>query len=139
MKTSGLVLQGVLVAAALAVVTPARAAEPTVADVGKGYFEQYCSSCHGPGGKGDGGFVPYLKVPPPDLTTIAKRNGGTFPETKVAEIIDGRRRLAAHGTADMPIWGQRFAAAAPGPQGELASSRGQIILFVAYLRSIQQK
>ena len=132
-------LPAVLVLGTFVVATPARAADPTVADVGRGYFEQYCSGCHGPGGKGDGAFVPYLKVPPADLTTIAKRNGGTFPETKVAELIDGRRSLAAHGTTDMPIWGQRFTAAAPGPQGEQASSRGQIILFVAYLRSIQQK
>lgn len=133
------ILPGVFVLGTFVVATPARAAEPTVADVGRGSFEQYCSGCHGLEGKGDGPFVPYLKTPPPNLTTIAKRNGGTFPETKIAEIIDGRRLLPAHGTADMPIWGQVFVAAAPGPQGKEASSRGQITLLLAYLRSIQEK
>ena len=48
----------------------------------------------------------YLKAPPPDLTLIAKRNGGTFPDTKIADLIDGRQpKNAGHGTSDMPIWG----------------------------------
>lgn len=129
----------VLALGALVIATAARSQEITVADVGRGFFQQYCSGCHGLDGKGDGAFVAYLKVPPPDLTTIAKRRGGTFPETEIAEIIDGRRRLVAHGSSEMPIWGQRFADAAPSPQATLASGRGQVILLVAYLRSIQQK
>ena len=46
-----------------------------------------------------------LKVPPADLTTLARRNGGYFPLTAVSEIIDGRTLIAAHGTREMPIWG----------------------------------
>lgn len=138
MRKSGL-LPAVLALGALMVAKPAGSQETTIADVGHGFFEQYCSGCHGVDGKGDGAFVPYLKVPPPDLTTIAKRRGGSFPDTEIAEIIDGRRKFPAHGTPDMPIWGQRFAAAAPGPQAPRASARGQVMLFVAYLRSIQQK
>jgi mono/diheme cytochrome c family protein len=134
-----LALPVVLVAGALAAAMPAPAQEVTVAEVGRGFFQQYCSGCHGPEGKGDGAFAAYLKAPPPDLTTIAKRRGGSFPETEVAQIIDGRKPMAAHGTAEMPIWGQRFVEAAPGAQGKQASARGQITLFVAYLRSIQQK
>ncbi len=138
MRESGYLL-AVLALSALVVATPAASQETTVADVGRGFFQQYCSGCHGLDGKGDGAFVPYLKAPPADLTTIAKRRGGTFPETEIAEIIDGRRRFPAHGTSEMPIWGQRFADAAPSPQAKLASARGQVIVIVAYLRSIQQK
>ena len=117
---------------------PAQSEEVTVAEVGRGFFQQYCSGCHGLEGKGDGAFATYLKVPPPDLTTIAKRRGGTFPDTEIAEIIDGKRALAAHGTRDMPIWGRRFESASSSP-APLASARGEVLLFVAYLRSIQQK
>lgn len=113
--------------------------EITVAEVGHGFFQQYCSGCHGPDGKGNGSFAAYMKTPPPDLTMIAKRRGGTFPETEVLEIIDGRRPLAAHGTKDMPIWGQRFGEVVPSSSAEQASVRGRLLLFVAYLRSIQQK
>lgn len=118
---------------------PAQGEEMTVAEVGRGFFQQYCSGCHGLEGKGDGAFAAYLKAPPPDLTTIAKRRGGTFPETEVAEIVDGKRALAAHGTREMPIWGQRFGEAASSSPAPVASARGQVMLFVAYLRSIQQK
>ena len=138
MRKSGTVL-AVLALGALGVATLAHGQEVTVAEVGKGFFQQYCSGCHGLDGKGNGAFAAYLKAPPPDLTTIAKRRGGTFPETEVLEIVDGRRPLAAHGTRDMPIWGQRFGATVPSSPAEQASVRGQEVLFVAYLRSIQQK
>jgi len=118
---------------------PAQSQEITVADVGRGYFQQYCSACHGLEGKGDGAVAAYLKAPPPDLTTIAKRRGGKFPETEVAEIIEARRPLVAHGTRDMPVWGERFGEMAPDSPATQASARGQILVLVAYLRSIQQK
>ena len=139
MRKSGSIVLAGLAAGALGVATRAAAQDATVADVGRGEFQQYCSGCHGLEGKGDGAFAAYLKAPPPDLTAIAKRRGGTFPETEVAQIIDGRRPMAAHGTAEMPIWGQRFVESAPAPQATQASARGQITLLVAYLRSIQQK
>ena len=117
---------------------PAWSEEVTLADVGRDQFQRYCSACHGPEGKGDGPFVPYLKTPPPDLTTLAKRNGGKFPDIKVADIVDGRTAMPAHGTGEMPIWGQRFGQTMKSPMTG-AAVRGEIALFVAYLRSIQQK
>jgi mono/diheme cytochrome c family protein len=111
----------------------------TVADVGRDHFQRYCSACHGQEGKGDGSFARYLKTAPPDLTTLAKRNGGSFPDLKVAEIVDGRDPRTAHGTREMPIWGTRFGATAAGEPFKQAAIRGEVALFVAYLRSIQQK
>lgn len=139
MTVSGWIVGCVSAVGASLLASPPWSQEVTVGDVGRGYFQQYCSGCHGLEGKGDGAFAAYLKAPPPDLTTLAKRRGGTFPETEVAQIIDGRKPMAAHGTTEMPIWGERFVSAAPGPQATQASARGQITLFVAYLRSIQQK
>ncbi len=139
MRSSRCVPAVLALGALVMVATPAATAEPTVADVGRGVFEQYCSGCHGVGGKGDGPFVKYLKVPPPDLTAIAKQHGGTFPDTAVAETIDGQKAFPGHGTSDMPIWGERFGYVVPGTTAKQASVRGEVTLLVAYLRSIQQK
>jgi len=72
---------------------------------GKMEYLSSCAACHGEDGKGDGVLSSVLKVPPADLTTLARRNGGHFPIAAVTEIIDGRTLIAAHGTREMPIWG----------------------------------
>jgi mono/diheme cytochrome c family protein len=72
---------------------------------GKIEYLSSCAACHGEDGRGDGILASILKVPPADLTTLARRNGGYFPLTAVTEIIDGRTLIAAHGTREMPIWG----------------------------------
>ena len=80
----------------------------TAADSGAGMFHSYCGSCHGVSMKGDGPAVPALKVVPPDLTTLAQRNGNKFPFLKVANIIRGDEATPAHGDKDMPVWGPLF-------------------------------
>jgi hypothetical protein len=57
-------------------------------------------------GKGNGPVSANLKVLPPDLTVLAKRNNGVFALNSVYEIIEWRK-VIAHGTRDMPIWGDR--------------------------------
>ena len=77
---------------------------------GQDLFEFYCASCHGRDGKGNGRVAPALKVPPPDLTTLAQQNRGTFPAARVEGVIKGEERLStpAHGASDMPVWGPIF-------------------------------
>jgi hypothetical protein len=58
--------------------------------------------------KGNGPVSAELKVPPPALTLLAKKNNGVIPFNSVYETIDGRKTVVAHGTRDMPIWGDRF-------------------------------
>jgi len=53
----------------LAVGTSAGAAEK---DAGKQLYMQYCSSCHGIDGRGNGPVSPYLKIKVPDLTLLKK-------------------------------------------------------------------
>ncbi|MCW8945556.1 MAG: cytochrome c [Sedimenticola sp.] len=76
--------------------------------IGQLEFQKNCASCHGMSGEGDGPFVEFLKNSPPDLTLLSKRNGGIFPQQKVYDWIKDEKRIRAHGTQEMPIWGDRY-------------------------------
>ena len=84
------------------------AAPQTSAASGKEMFNEYCGSCHGIDGTGKGPAAASLKVQPTDLTQLAKNNGGKFPTAHVHELMNGRASTAAHGSADMPVWGPVF-------------------------------
>ncbi len=75
---------------------------------GEEMYVSYCAACHGKDGKGNGPAVPALKSLPPDLTTLARRNGGKYPADHVYAILSGKTELAAHGSTDMPVWGPVF-------------------------------
>lgn len=62
----------------------------TSATSGKEMYLAYCAACHGREGKGDGPVASQLKVPPGDLTSLAKRNDGRFPSVQVVNVITGR-------------------------------------------------
>lgn len=109
-----------------------------LAEIGRGTFQRYCSSCHGAEGKGDGPIAKVLRTPPADLTLIAKRRGGTFADDEVSKFIDGRNDIAAHGPRDMPVWGRRFAQRIAEDTTEDEVARGQLLLLVEYLKSIQK-
>ena len=64
---------------------------------GKQMFKDYCAACHGMDGKGNGPATEFLKAPPPDLTTMAKRNDGKFPESKFATILRFGTSAHPHG------------------------------------------
>lgn len=74
----------------------------------KGMFENYCATCHGRTGVGDGPAAKALAKAPADLTKLSERNKGTFPEVRVKRYIEGLDEVAAHGTRDMPMWGPLF-------------------------------
>ena len=81
-------------------------AVPSVA--GRDNFTAYCASCHGNDGKGNGPVAAALKMPVPDLTTIARR-AGRFDAVAIERVIAGDDRMpAAHGSMDMPVWGPIF-------------------------------
>lgn len=71
-------------------------------------FNTYCAPCHGKDAKGTGPAAKALVKAPADLTTLAKRNNGTFPDVKVKRYIEGADEVAAHGSRDMPMWGSLF-------------------------------
>jgi mono/diheme cytochrome c family protein len=120
---------------------PALAADAHVVtiDAGKVYYKQYCATCHGINGKGDGPLSSQLKKPAPDLTTLAEKNGGKFPYLQVLDIIDGDQPYPAHGSSEMPAWGATFQSDVPGDAMAAAAARGRLMLLTDYLRSIQVK
>lgn len=79
-----------------------------VFDAGQAEYRSSCATCHGIDGKGKGPISAELRMPPPDLTVLAKKNNSVFPFSSVYEVIDGRKVIIAHGTRDMPVWGWRF-------------------------------
>lgn len=82
----------------------------TAADTNQGQklYMQYCGSCHGKDGKGNGPVSPHLKIKIPDLTVLKKNNKGIYPLDSVMSTIDGRRVVRAHGDRQMPVWGEAF-------------------------------
>jgi len=81
---------------------------PTTAISGKVLYGQYCAVCHGTDGKGAGPAAVALKQHPTDLTQMSRQNTGQFPEERFIKMMNGEVETAAHGTADMPIWGSDF-------------------------------
>ena len=104
--------------------------------MGQLIYGRYCAACHGREGKGDGPVAPGLVKKPIDLTALASKNGGKFPYDKIARAIDGRETPRAHGTPDMPVWGEVFAKTA----GTDAPSVGDAVKRIThYVWSIQAK
>lgn len=103
--------------------------------LGKHLFRGYCGSCHGAEAKGDGPIAEYLKVTPTDLTRLAAKNDGEFPFERVVRKIDGREKVAGHGSSEMPVWGQAFQEAEGGGSDDDVAKR--IDSLAHYLQSLQ--
>jgi mono/diheme cytochrome c family protein len=91
--------------------TDAKAANwPAAANVpsGEKLYKQNCAVCHGNDLKGNGPAPPPFQDVPPDLTTLARRHGGVFPDQYFADVLMNGVVLPAHGPAEMPTWGSDF-------------------------------
>jgi mono/diheme cytochrome c family protein len=131
----------------------AAAAQAEDFDIGKSEFQSSCASCHGKDAKGKGPVSDQLKTPPPDLTVLAKNNNGIFPMNAIYETMYGSKTIPAHGTREMPIWGERFNPivglphnvdpfywnmAGPERNPEVVV-RTRILAVIDYLSRVQQK
>jgi mono/diheme cytochrome c family protein len=101
-------------------------------------YKVSCSGCHGADAHGNGPIAPILKVPVPDLTLIAARRGGAFPEDEIYQIIDGQADLSAHGPRHMPVWGYEFFGDEPDDEAAHRAATEKIERLLNYLRSIQR-
>ncbi|HYX69923.1 MAG TPA: cytochrome c [Terriglobales bacterium] len=129
-----------LVVSALAIATPQieeRPPAPSRPVAGATIFQSYCASCHGTDGRGKGPVAGALRHAVPDLTTLAQRNGGKFPAAQVKNVIlfGEDKRIAAHGSKEMPIWGPTF------HEIEFDQDLGNVRLenVTRYIESIQRK
>ncbi len=130
-------LLGVLVLLAGSAAGGGGRVDPALASMGEPYFAAYCASCHGPSGEGNGPAASKLDPPPADLTRIAARRRGAFPDGEVAIRIDGRFDAPERGAREMPIWGQRFGESVPEAGVGESLARGKIAVLVEYLKAIQ--
>ena len=103
---------------------------------GRNMFVNYCASCHGVDGKGNGPVAVALKPAPTDLTTLAKANEGKYPAGFVSTVLKFGRNPAAHGSSDMPVWGSRFKMIDPNQD---PTGQQHIDDVVAYIGSLQGK
>ncbi|HKS74141.1 MAG TPA: cytochrome c [Terriglobales bacterium] len=110
--------------------------QPTSAASGQEMYVNYCASCHGKEGKGNGPAADALKVPPTDLTMLANKNGGKYPALKVSSVIRGEDVVASHGSRDMPIWGKLFWSISNGSDAEVLQ---RVANLNHYIESLQTK
>jgi mono/diheme cytochrome c family protein len=111
-------------------------ADPRV-EAGGALYQQYCSACHGINADGQGLLAPVLDPKPGDLTRIAARHDGVFPDAEISRFIDGRDPVVGHGSREMPVWGRRFGEGLyPGPVKEY-KIQGDITMLIVYLKSLQ--
>ncbi|WP_089935762.1 c-type cytochrome [Candidatus Entotheonella palauensis] len=104
---------------------------------GHSYYKQYCSTCHGPDGRGGGPRARMLAPPPADLTRIAQRRGGYFPERQIIAYIDGRTSIRGYHKQEMPVWG-RTLTGTKTRRGDQARAEKIMSDLMQYLKTIQQ-
>jgi mono/diheme cytochrome c family protein len=102
---------------------------------GAALFRNHCAACHGERAEGNGPAAVAMNATVPGLRTLADRNGGVFPADAVARHIDGRDRPAAHGSMQMPVWGEIFKA--PRSAGGDQAARERIAALVEHIETLQ--
>lgn len=119
-------------------------------DFGQREFAANCATCHGHDGKGRGPVAGFLTKNPPDLTLLARQNGGVFPMDRLYRTIDGRdlpegaQAAGPHGNREMPIWGRDYRMRDAEYYGDVpydpdAMVRGRILALLEYLNRLQAR
>jgi mono/diheme cytochrome c family protein len=139
MRSSAVLMM--VVALAVGLIAAPALAQPKV-DLGKREFDSKCAVCHGQDGKGTGPYAEQLKQSLPDLTTMARRNGGVFPVSRTYETIEGAGK--GHGTRQMPVWGMDYTIQAAEvlpelPYNQALYVRTRIMALLEYLNQLQVK
>jgi mono/diheme cytochrome c family protein len=107
--------------------------------LGQQRYMKYCATCHGPSATGDGVAARLFTTKPPDLTLLAKENGGKFPMNELLSIVKGNAPIAAHGNREMPVWGEILGRPLDTSMTGQAAADSEILVIGNYLESIQKK
>lgn len=108
----------------------------TSASSGHEMYATYCAACHGKEGRGNGPAAEALKVQPSNLTALAKKNGGKYPASHVSSAITGDLEMPAHGSREMPVWGNLFLQLS---QGHTSEVQMRVSNLNRYIESLQEK
>jgi mono/diheme cytochrome c family protein len=120
-------------------------AQATDSQFGKEEYVRSCATCHGVTGKGDGPAAKSLIRPPVDLTKLSEANNGVFPISRIFATIDGRIEVIAHGTRDMPVWGETYTRELKYPGSTLSREmiesmvRLRMLALIEYISTLQGK
>jgi len=100
--------------------------------------------------RGRGPVAGFLTKNPPELTLLARQNGGVFPMDRVYRTIDGRdlpqgaQATGPHGSREMPIWGRDYRIQGAEyyrdvPYDPEIYVRTRLLWLVEYLSRLQQR
>ena len=126
----------IAVAAVLGLVCCAAHAADTT--FGAELYRQHCAACHGAVGEGDGPVAAVIQTNVPNLRSLQQRAGGVFPADAVTAYVDGRDVKAAHGSRQMPIWGDVFEID-DLPRRDADRARGRIDAIVGFIAELQYR
>lgn len=114
----------------LALLTLAACGTPAVPEHADAMYRQYCASCHGLSGRGDGPAAEALSPRPSDLTA------STLDLPALMKVIDGRRTVRAHGSGAMPVWGRVFEETAPDEERKNRQALRDVQAIAEYVQSL---
>lgn len=80
-------------------------------------------------------LAPWRPGRPGSTAQFSARNGGVFPDVKLARI-DGRD-IVAHGNPEMPVWGNAFRSSRERPAEDVVKAR--IDAIVRFFETIQMR
>lgn len=108
-------------------------------DDGAAFFAQNCAACHGANGQGGGPDAGELASKPVNLTTLARDNGGEFPQARALSYIYGDPENS-HLARVMPQFGGAMAEdlVPVDIDGVLTPTPRELAGLLEYLESIQQ-
>lgn len=117
------------------------AAEPSSMETrilnGEHAYLDFCATCHGVDGRGNGPVAEFMTVPMPDLTLLEALNNGVYPSEEIYNAIEGNEDVRAHGSRDMPVWGNVWGEV-DGEPVRLEFVQDRINELVEYIRTLQR-
>ena len=108
--------------------------------VGRAYYQDNCSTCHGAKGAGDGPMSVFVATGVPNLRELSYRNDGSFPR---AYVIDAITKISERhdDIVAMPDFGTLLNTAPTTyttSDGTVLQTDSAVLAIVDYLESIQE-